>query len=452
MKSVQMHNNSSQYTSIEKIVYLAIYFFFVFGSYTLLKELKDSIFMITVGAQFIPQIKFISLFLMVPLVMFYGWLSERISRKNLVIFYTTVYGIGGIIIAIFINHPTIGLLNTMAEKYRLFGWATYLFLEGASPFLVSLSWSFLNSVSHPKDLKQSYMIMTIMSKLGGALFAFIAWIFVTNSFTFGIHYSEVAIYSFLMILASMGILILPIILILMEKRLPQEDFIGYNKENDNKKKEKGFTQSGFGLSIFLKNTYVLGIFGMMFFWEIVNFTFNNLRLNIAFSQAEKITEISGFLFKTTMITHLTGLILVIFGTTLFIRFLGERISLLLVPIFTGIAVLGFLTFQNPLSVIIVYPFIAAINYSLSRPLRESLFIITSKSIQFSTKSWMDSFGQKFSKTCGSLYTILLQYLPRTIIYHFQITFFFIIIALWTTLAYFLGRKWQSTIDKNKVIS
>ena len=247
-------------------------------------------------------------------------------------------------------------------------------------------------------------------------------------------------------------MLLPIILIIMEKRLPQEDFVGYNKENDHKKKEDSLSKNGLGLGIFLKNSYVLGIFGMMFFWEIVNFTFNNLRLNIAFSQAEKITEISGFLFKTTMITHLTGLILVIFGTTLFLRFLGERISLLLVPILTGIAVLGFLTFQNPLSVIIVYPFIAAINYSLSRPLRESLFIITSKSIQFSTKSWMDSFGQKFSKTCGSVYTILLQYLPRTIIYHFQIGFFFILIALWTTLAYFLGKKWQSTIDKNKVIS
>jgi AAA family ATP:ADP antiporter len=452
MKSIQLSENASKHASVEKIIYLAIYFFFVFGSYTLLKELKDSIFMITVGAQFIPQIKFISLLLMIPLVMIYGWLSEKLSRKNLVICYTSVYGIGSLLIAFFINHPTIGLTNTFAEKYRLFGWFTYLFLEGASPFLVSLSWSFLNSVSHPKDIENTYMIMTIMSKIGGALFACIAWIFVTKTYTFGINYSEVSMYSFLMILAGIGILLLPFILIIMKKRLPEKDFIGYNKENDKKKTEGNFASNGFGLKFFLKDKYVLGIFGMMFFWEIVNFTFNNLRLNIAFSQAEKITEISAFLFKTTMITHLTGFILVVFGTTLFIKFLGERISLLLIPILTGGAVLTFLYFQNPLSVIIVYPFIAAINYSLSRPLRESLFIITSKSIQFSTKSWMDSFGQKFSKTCGSLYTIVLQYLPRSIIYHFQIGFFCLLIALWTILAYFLGKKWQSTIDKNKVIS
>jgi ATP/ADP translocase len=432
-----------------KIILLSIYFFFVFGAYTLFKDLKDSIFMITVGAAYIPQIKAISLFLMIPLVILYSWLSIKISRKNLMIFYSLLYGIGGLCISFFIRHPQIGLLNTISTPYRLFGWITYLFLEGASPFLVSLSWSFLSSISHPKDIKSSYMVMTIMSKIGGALFAGIAWLFASNFFTFGITYSDVALYSFIMYIAGIGTLVLPIIIIIITQVLPKGELIGYNQEGDSVDRKK---QSHFGLLSLVQNKYVFGIFGMVFFWEIINFIFNNLRLNAAFDNSSNIGQISAYLFQSTMFMHIIGLFFVIFGTSLFVRKLGERISLLLIPILTGIIIFIFIFCQNPLLITIIYPFIGAINYSLSRPLRESLFIVTSKNIQFSTKQWIDSFGQKFSKTCGSGYTILLQYIPHQIIYNFQIAFFICLFSLWILLAYYLGKKWKSAIKNNQIIS
>ena len=40
--------------------------------------------------------------------------------------------------------------------------------------------SILNSISNPKDVKNTYLVMTIMTKLGGALFAGFAWFFLTN--------------------------------------------------------------------------------------------------------------------------------------------------------------------------------------------------------------------------------------------------------------------------------
>jgi ATP/ADP translocase len=386
---------------------------------------------------------------MIPLVILYSWLSIKISRKNLMIFYSLLYGIGGLCISFFIRHPQIGLLNTISTPYRLFGWITYLFLEGASPFLVSLSWSFLSSISHPKDIKSSYMVMTIMSKIGGALFAGIAWLFASNFFTFGITYSDVALYSFIMYIAGIGTLVLPIIIIIITQVLPKGELIGYNQEGDSVDRKK---QSHFGLLSLVQNKYVFGIFGMVFFWEIINFIFNNLRLNAAFDNSSNIGQISAYLFQSTMFMHIIGLFFVIFGTSLFVRKLGERISLLLIPILTGIIIFIFIFCQNPLLITIIYPFIGAINYSLSRPLRESLFIVTSKNIQFSTKQWIDSFGQKFSKTCGSGYTILLQYIPHQIIYNFQIAFFICLFSLWILLAYYLGKKWKSAIKNNQIIS
>jgi AAA family ATP:ADP antiporter len=432
-----------------KIALLSVYFFFVFGSYTLLKDLKDSIFMITVGTKYIPQVKGISLFLMIPLVIFYSWLSTKISRKNLMIIYSLLYGFGSLIIAFFLDHPSIGLINTVSSPYRLFGWSSYLFLEGANPFLVSLSWSFLSSISHPNNIKNSYLIMTIMSKLGGAVFACVAWLYANNLFTFGTLYSDVSLYIFIMKIAGIALLILPIIILIMTTILPKEELIGYNKEGDIKNTQ---TMNSFGLSALIKNSYVLGIFGMIFFWEVINFIFNNLRLNAAFHNSTSIAEISSFLFQSTMFMHLIGLFFVIFGTSIFVRKLGERTALLMIPILTGIIIFTFIFCQNPLLITIIYPFIGAINYSLSRPLRESLFIVTSKNIQFSTKQWIDSFGTKFSKTCGSLYTILLQYIPQQIIYSFQIGFFIVLFSLWILLAYYLGKEWKKAIKENKIIS
>lgn len=442
-----IHKNFS--TNIIKITLLAFYFFFVFGSYTLFKDLKDSIFMITVGTKYIPQVKAISLFLMIPLVLFYSWLSIKITRKNLMILYSLIYGIGGLLITYFINDPQIGLSNTISNPYRLFGWFTYLFLEGASPFLVSLSWSFLSSISHPNNIKNSYLIMTIMSKLGGAIFACIAWIYANKIYILSSVCSDVGLYYFIMKIASIGILLLPIIIITMSHLLPKNELIGYNKEGDNNNKEN---VNNFGLLALIKNSYVFGIFGMVFFWEIINFIFNNLRLNTAFNNSNNIAQISAYLFQSTMFMHLIGLLFVIFGTSIFVRKLGERISLLLIPILTGIIIFTFIFCQNPLLISIIYPFIGAINYSLSRPLRESLFIVTSKNIQFSTKQWIDSFGTKFSKTCGSLYTIILQYIPIQVVFSFQIGFFIILFSSWILLAYSLGKKWKEAIDNNKIIS
>lgn len=454
MSNSSIQNNKiKQGLSLEaiKILLLAFYFFFVFGAYTLLKDLKDSIFMITVGTQYIPQIKTISLLCMIPLVMLYGYLSKVMKRKNLLIFYTSIYGFGSLILAYFILHPTIGLHNTISNPTRLFGWISYLFLDGASPFLVSLSWSFLSSISFPLDIKKTYLIMTIMSKLGGALFACIGWLLCNNKYINFNYISDVNIYNILMKISGFSILCLPIIIFFMYFLLPPKLLIGYNNENDEEP-QKNNGNNSFGLLSLLKNSYVFSIFGMVFFWEIINFIFNNLRLNVAFKSAESIGQISSYLFQSTMLMHLIGLLFVIFGTSFFIRKMGERAALLAIPILTGLIIFLFIFHHNPFLINIFYPFLGAINYSLSRPIRESLFIVTSKKIQFSTKQWIDSFGQKFSKSCGSLYTISLNYIAKNFIYNFQICFFIVLFFFWTLLAWHLGKKWQNAITNNKIIS
>lgn len=437
-----------------KLCILSAAVFLVMGAYTIFKELKDSIFMITVGVSYLPDVKAVSLFLMVPMVLFYAWLAEKIRREYLLIICLLFYGIGGMIAVFFIKHPTIGLYNTVSSQFRIFGWLFYLFLEGASPFLVSALWSFFNSISDPSDIKDSYIKMTVMSKMGGIMFSGLAYLYNTYYMSSTLQ-AEVNQYVVIMAMASGAILCVPFLVILLVNVIKKKNLVGYAERNSisNKDKEIIFSwKNGFGLSLLFKNYYVIGIFGMTFFWEVINVIFNNLRLSIAFSEATSMCGITAILYKNILFMHFFGLFFVLFGTKNIIIYLGERIALLLVPLLTGTSILLFLIYPTTNMIFVTYLIIRAINYTFTFPLREALFISTSLEIQFQTKSWIDSFGQKFSKGCGSMYNKIIQLCAGSSAYYIHVIFFTCLISIWTGMNYFLGKKWDEVTKNKEIIS
>jgi ATP/ADP translocase len=220
-----------------KNISLGLCFFFIIGAYTLLKELKDAIFIITVGTKYLPDAKLASLLLMIPMVLFYTWLSERVSRKKLLSFYAVLFGGGSLVISFFLKDPVIGIVNSIPDKGRLFGWITYLFLEGCYPFLVSLNWSFLNSISNPEDIKHNYIIMAAMGKVGSFAFGLFAWATLSHYFSFLQGISDIESYVILFRTSSFALFFIPFILLYLFLRLPQNEFQGYSDINDTKKEK-----------------------------------------------------------------------------------------------------------------------------------------------------------------------------------------------------------------------
>ncbi len=432
-----------------KILSLGCSIFLVMGAYTILKELKDAIFIITVGTKYLPDAKTISLLLMIPMVMLYAWLSEKVSQFTLLSLCLFYYSIGGLIISYFIIHPDIGLYNTASSPNRYFGWLIYLFLEGCSPFLVSAIWSYLNSISFPEDLKTNYIGMTLFSKVGGIFFSGLAWYYTSTIAAKNLS-QEVNQYAYIMFFASFSLFLVPFILSYLVYKLPKKELVGYTStiESTTIQSKDYF----FGFFRLLKNKYILGVFSLTFFWETVNVIFNNLRLNVAFLEAESISGITAILYKNIMFMHIFGLFFVFFGTKNILRYFGEKIGLILIPLLTGASIITFLFFPSKNMIFITYIIIRAINYTLTFPVREALFIPTTKEIQFKTKSWIDSFGQKFSKGCGSFYNKFIQQLSPSFLPFFQISFFVFLIIIWTAVSYALGKKWQKTIKNKEIIS
>lgn len=442
---------SKDYQEKLKISVLGISIFIIMGSYTILKELKDSVFMIIVGAKYLPDVKTISLFLMVPLVIIYGILSQKISRGRLLAFYLIFYSLIGIITAFLMKHHTIGLYNTVSSPYRFFGWFFYLFLEGSSPFLVSGVWSFFNSISYPEDIKNNYIGMTCMSKIGGIIFSGIAYLY--NTFFYTSHLqAEVMQYFYMTFIPFLLMLLIAFCIIFLVNTISEKNLKGYSDTfSEDAKRDKVSSSSTFGLFNIFRNPYIIGIFGLTFFWEVINVIINNLRLNIAFSEASSMCEITAILYKNIFFMHIFGLFFVLFGTKNIITFFGIKAALVLIPVLTGGMIFFFIVFPSSHVIFMVYLVIRAINYTLTFPIKEALFIPTSREIQFKTKSWIDSFGQKFSKGVGASYNKIIQYISMESVGKVQVVFFTILISLWIFSDYLLGKKWEEIIKEKKII-
>ncbi len=439
-----------------KLLFLSVAFFLVIAGYTIAKDLKDTVFISVVGRYWIPWAKVASMFILVPAVLFYSKLVDKMRRYQLLSFYAALFGVLGFVFALLIGHPTIGLGNTDSSPYRIFGWLFYFFVEGYSPFLVSVFWAFANSINNPQAAKKNYGLMVSASKFGGLLSAGFAWMLFSWSVrTGGQLISAVALHQLVLVISSLLILLVVPTIFLLMKKVPGHYLHGYEAAYrvEKRKKRLGKEDAGIfiGLKMMLKYPYVLGIFGMVFFYEVIATVLGYLRLTVAQANAAGISEVSSFLYKTYFYTHLIGVFISLFGTRALLDKLGERFCLLLIPVLSGLLLLYFMIGMNPTSLIIAFVTLKSINYAFSWPVRESLYIPTVKEIKFKSKSWVDAFGSKFAKTSGSAFNILSTRFGSVLFLPMHSLFFALVICLWFLTALVLGRRFDMAISNNEVI-
>ena len=116
-----------------------------------------------------------------PAILFYSFLVDRLRRYQLLYVYSIFYGIVGFVFALLLKSSGHWLTNTDSSPHRIFGWLFYFFVEGYSPFMVSVFWAFANSVTDPEEAKKNYGLMVSGSKLGGMVSAGFAWVILSHS-------------------------------------------------------------------------------------------------------------------------------------------------------------------------------------------------------------------------------------------------------------------------------
>ncbi len=445
-----------------KVFFLSLAYFCIIAGYTVAKELKDTVFTAIVGVEYIPKARIFAMVVLVPAILFYALLVDRIRRYQLLAYYATFYGAMALVFAFFLNHPVIGMANTEQSPYRLFGWLFYFFLEGFTPFVISVFWAFSNSITNQKSAKKNYGLMVAGSKMGGMLGAIIGIVVMLLN-RLGPQSLAKDIINHQVLLGCFGIfcLSIPVIILLLMKKVPGRYLHGYEAVYELEKKrsrEKSKTGIFAGLSMLIKYPYVLGIFAMVFFYEIINAVLSYHRVRIAKLYATNLSEgnfssseMALYLFGIVFFVHFIGFMISLFGTRSLLEALGERWALILIPTLNIVLMVWLFVFYGPTVFIIVSIVGKSINYALGYPVREQLYIPTPKEIKFKAKSWNDAFGGKFGKTTGSFFNDIAQGISEAAQFSVHIAFFAIISAFWLVAAFLLGRTFEWAVSHNAVI-
>lgn len=454
--NMQMRNKIRSFLDIEpqerlKLFFLATAFFFVIAGYTVASELKDAIFLNVVGRAWIPYAKSISMIVLLPAIFVYSLLVDRVRRYQLLAIYSALYGIFSLLIAYYLGHPEIGIVNTAISPYRFFGWFTYFFFEGYSPFVVGVFWAFANSINSPDSAKKNYGLMVSGSKLGGILSATIAWgIFSWFSCAQSLQ-ADVFAHQIVLAISAFAVLIVPFVIYFLVKKVPHQYLHGYEAAYQvEKKKHERKTGVLEGFMMLVKYPYVMGIFCMVYFYEVIATVLSYLRLGVA-EQYCNMSSKSAFLFKVSLTTHIIGLVISLIGTRSLLLFLGTRICLLLIPLLSGALLFYAMLSGHSQAIIFAFISLKAVNYAFSWPVRESLYIPTVKDIKFKAKSWIDAFGSKLAKASGSGVNVAMSSLGSEVFLAIHSFFFAVIVAFWFVTAFLLGHRFEKAVSKDEVI-
>ncbi len=433
-----------------KLVNLAITFFFIIGSYSVLRSLKASIFLGFVGREYQPLAKIVALAMLFPVMFLYSKMVDKVRRYQVVLIVFMVYAVICIIFAAIFTHPVYGIRNSVTSPYRLVGWLFEFFMDFYQALIVSGFWSFVTSISTPDFANKTYGIIVAASRIGGMASTGLSVILLSNNFLEG--WQSI---SFLTFLSAILLLCAAFFLYQIVRKIPRNELHGYEAAYvASAQKEQNSKKTGIfeGLRLMITEPYVMGIFGMVCSFEIINIIFDyKMEVLMSIETHNNIHAMSRFMMIYTGSFQALSFFLAFFGTTAFLKYVGVRAGIFVMPL--SMLILGFVLFSYPsLSTIFVVLVISrALNYGFNNPMREVLYIPTIKDIQFKSKAWIDSFGRTVSKSSGS--TINLMTAFQSVGLQTAIMFVFItsVSSVWLIIAYMMGRKYVKTVENNEVI-
>jgi ATP:ADP antiporter, AAA family len=437
-----------------KVFFQALTFLLMSACLVIWRPLKVSIFAKIVGSEFVPSAKLYSLFFLVPLILAYSKLVDILRRHQLLYCFTIFHGIGGLIFYFLLSHPVYGIANTDIDSGRLVGWFFYFFMESFNAFLSTVFWSFADSINNPKDAKNFYGFFVSGSKIGSIISAGLFYfVLTTQNLHDSILLPNSLLIGSLLLFAAAGTIYF------LMKKVPGYYMHGYEavyqlekkRGEENKSLFKTLKSSIEGLILILKNPYVLGIFSLVLFYEVIIVIFDYRVLRAADTVNKSAGSLTAYYALYYLIMNLVGLVISFFGTTPILRLLGARVSLLIFPIVSMGILLTALFFPYAGVFFATLVGLRALNYALNHPTREVLYIPTTKDIKFKAKAWTDAFGSRISKGCGSVFNISLKQATPAFALMYSLFFSLGLVSAWLVVVFFLGKTLQNAINNKTVI-
>jgi ATP:ADP antiporter, AAA family len=391
--------NFESWDEVKKFGLLGTIFGLIIGTYWALRPIKDSIFGAIVGVEYQPKAKFLSLFIIFPLVIIYSKLIDKYPRQRVFYILTIIYGLAALLFAWYFSHPVYGLANKVEDPTRIIGWLWYVYVESFGSLIVALFWAISTDITTEEAAKRGFPLISLLGQTGN-----IVGPLLLNAKRWGFAHSGPIVAITAVMTFAMAILMWVFMTVTPKSQLQGQKFEG-SKEVESGE-EPGFLE---GLKLLVTKPYLLGIFLIVTIYEIIVTVFD-FQLKYMAKQAYPLeVDNAEFLTQFAVMTGIVSMLCVLFGINNIQRRLGMVASLVVTPILVIAAVIG-LKFFPVLGVVFWIMVVAkAVNYALNQPTLKQLYIPTTKETKYKAQAWSDMFGSRGSKAAGSGINNLLPY-------------------------------------------
>ncbi len=452
-----------QKEEFKKFSILAGTFSLVIGTYWLLRLLKNTIFIKIAfpeelgwvahqGRLFQPLAKFWSPFVVLAVVLIYSKLVDLFKKHQLFYIICSFYGF------IFFNLSMVLLVKDLfGSAYigkwalALAGWVSYFAIESFGSLLPALFWSFTISITETDSAKRGFPLIVAFAQIGAVAGS--------SVMLFSEHIGSlwpILFTASIFVCAIMGMIYY------FMKSIPAHEMVGNKEAAKTEKQKEGFFE-GFisGLVLLFSRPYLLGVLIVSTFYEVIAQVMDYQMQSQAAISPEYASDVAFGKFQGIMgvCTNSLAFLVALLGTSYLIKKLGIRLSLLMYPVLVAITLVTLFTYYQIVmptgthllwALFLAYIIVKAISYAVNNPIKDMMYIPTSKDAKFKSKGWIDMFGGRFAKAGGAQITNRFkETLHELMVFGTYCSLG--LIGIWMLAAIYVGYKNQQLVKDGEII-
>lgn len=423
-----------------KFIRLSVIFAFTIGICSIFHPTKDIVFIHTVGLDFFPFAKWVSLFMIVPALFMYGKLVDAFPRHRIFYVVCSLYIVIIFLCAYFVDHPFYGVTNTHLHHFRILGWLWYGLVECFGSLLAVLLWSFASDITTPSQAARGFSLLALGAQAGGV----VGPLFL---------YSKAHLWSTgnMMRVGAIGVFCIILLVYYFMRVTPEKELSGYCPDKI-KSKEKNKERVSFleGLRLIRSEPYLLSILAIVVFYNMTEIIIEFHAKIMGKLAYPLLSDYQGFSFKLIIGVNAVAFISLLLGIGNIGRHLKLLKTLMLLPVLSAFGILAIFLKPTLSTAVLVMITIKGLHFALNQPAKEQLYIPTSRASKYKSKAWIDAFGLRAAKVCGSSIHILRCFMPLGFIGASSL-FCWMLILIWMVSAFYVGNiHAQALKDENLV--
>ena len=452
---------------VKKFSLLATTLLCLVGAYWIARLVKDVImfkvaFPETLGWKanqgriFQPTAKIISPFFLFLVVGVYNVLISKYKKTQLFWivcgFYSLVFAV---LSAVLFANSYLGEQAIGRTIMAIVGWVSYFSIESFGSICIPLFWSYTISTTSNDSAKVGFPMIVAGAQIGAIAGSLLT---VFNKKIGGVWP--------LLAITCVLVALVPFLISYFVKTIPahlqtsSKDVAAEEKKEDKEDKKEGlikaFTE---GIKLLFTRSYLIGVLGISTLYEIV-VTILDFQNKAAGDQMFGTEQFASFLGWFGVATNGLAFVMALLGTSKLIKKKGLQFCLLFYPIVLAIGIVLFMIvfkygnltpYQTLAAVFGLTALGKGLSYAVNNPVKEMMYIPTSKEAKYKAKSWIETFGSRGSKAAGGSIckNIAKDGLDAVMLKGNMIGL--AIIGVWTASALFVGRKNAQLIKEGKIV-